>query len=277
MPQETLEARVKTGPLAEIFPLFDTSTLRHADEAMAFREQHPDKKNVPLWTANFSMYRKEADESFLYFTRREHNLFFRALENEATRLPTITQLLSGNYIPPKDGIDEVVAAANEGKALKIKISDLQLQKHNPNDEYGFFDIELDNLDALNPTQKSFVQAIYGNSRPGTRVYVLTSDYVTNTLKRKEESAIARASRLGWAGIGSGFCAGGWVVGSADGGLLGVLKDAPKAPQKVEDSPLPTKELMPYNSGYGMLAELVPPALHNRLTDVLAKIGYTPKA
>ena len=237
MPQETLEARVKTGPLAEIFPLFDPSTLHHADEAMAFREQHPGEKNVPIWTANFPMYTKEADEGFLYFTRREHNLFFRALENEATRLPAINQLLSGNYIPPKDGIDEVVAAANEGKALKIKISDLQLQKHNPNDEYGFFDIEPDNLDALNPTQKSFVQAIYGNSRSGTRVYVLTSDYVTNTLRRKEKSAIVRASRLYRADVGSWFSAVGRGVGDAYLGLLGVLKNAPKAPQKVEDSPI----------------------------------------
>ena len=225
MPQKTLEARVKTGPLAEIFPLFDPSTLYHADEAMVFREQHKDKENVTLLTANFSMYRKEAEEGFLYFTRREHNLLFRALENEETRLTAINQLLSGNYIPPKKGIDEVVAAAKNEEALRIKISDLKLKKHDPNDAYGFFDIDPDNLDALNPTQKSFVQAIYGSSRPGIKVYVLTSDYVTNTLRGREDSAIARASTLSGADFGSRLDADGGLVGLAYSGLLGVLKNA----------------------------------------------------
>ena len=228
MPQGTLEAKleVRRGALAQTFPLFDPSTLQEANGIMARREPMPEIRNEWLWTADFSMYRVEGGEAFLYFAPREHNLIFRDVDNATTQLST-----NGNYIPPKEGIDEVVAAAAAGKALKVKISDLQLQKHNPNDHYGFFDVNPDDTGSLNPSQRLLVQAIYGASKPGNRVYVLDSEYVKNTLRGKEESAIARASWLDGAFNGSWFSAVGRYVGDANLGLLGVLKEAPKAPQK----------------------------------------------
>ena len=204
-------------------------TEQHAREAMLLRESKPELLNKWIWTADFSMYRKEGEESFLYFASGEHNLIFRDITNATRQLTT-----TGNYIPPKKGIDDVVSSAAAGKTLKLKILDLELVKDNPSDDYGHFDVDPDNLDALNPAQRSFVQTIYGNSRAGNRVYVLTSDYVKNTLKGKEDSAIARASGLGGADFGSWFLADGRNVDGADFGLLGVLKEAPKAPpQKIE--------------------------------------------
>ena len=203
-------------------------TEQHAREAMLLRESKPELLNKWIWTADFSMYRKEGEESFLYFASGEHNLIFRDITNATRQLTT-----TGNYIPPKKGIDDVVSSAAAGKTLKLKILDLELVKDNPSDDYGHFDVDPDNLDALNPAQRSFVQTIYGNSRAGNRVYVLTSDYVKNTLKGKEDSAIARASRLGGAGSGSRFSADDRGVGFADCGLFGVLKEAPKAPAKIE--------------------------------------------
>ena len=229
MPQETLEARLEVGrgPLAEIFPQFEPSTLQEANEIMALRKSMPEIKSEWLWTADFSMYRVEGEDTFLYFAPKEYNLIFRDIKNATSQL-----LKTDNYFPSKEGINEVVAAANSGKAIKIKISDLQLVKDN--DEYGHFDVDPDNLDSLNDAQRSFVKTVYGNSKPGNRVYVLTSDYVKEQLKGKEDSAIARASGLGGADDGSRFDARDSVVGFAGYGLLGVLKEAPKAPQKIED-------------------------------------------
>ena len=223
--ESKLNFEVRRGPLAQTFPLFEPDTLRHAHEAMALRHSMPNLENEVLWTADFSMYRSEGGEAFVYFAPREHNLIFRDIKNAAGQL-----LETGNYIPPKEGINEVVAAA-AGKALKTKISDLELIKDN--EEYGHFDVDPDNLDSLNAAQRQLVQAIYGNSRPGNRVYILNSEYVNKKLEGKEDSAIARASGLGRAGGGSWLDAGGWCVG--DVGLLGVLK-APKAPQKIGEVP-----------------------------------------
>ncbi len=227
MAQETLEAKltVRRGRLKDIVPLFDPGTLQEAKEIMALRESMPGIKDKWLWTADFPMYTVEKGEAFLYFAPKEYNLIFRDIENATAQLRK-----TGNYTPAPEGINEVAAAAAAGKALKIKISDLKLQKHNQNDEFGYFDVDPDNTDSLNPSQKLLVQAIYGTSRPGDGVYVLDSEYVKEALKGKEGSAIARASRLDGAYYGSRFDADDRKVGTPLS-LLGVLKEAPKAPQK----------------------------------------------
>ena len=209
MQQDTLEAKLefKPGKLADIAPLFVPGTIQEANEIMALRDSMPQIRNEFLWTADFPMYRIEDGEAFLYFAGKEHNLVLRDVENAAAQL-----ISTGNYIPPKEGIDEVVATAAAGKALKIKISSLNLQKHSPNDEYGFFDVNPDNLDLLNEDQRKLVNAIYGTSKPGNMVYILDSEYVKHALKGKEESAIARASGLGGADYGSRFYAGDRDVG-----------------------------------------------------------------
>ena len=277
MPQATLENRLTNvgyapGPLLDAHSRIVSGTELEAHEIMELRESKPELRNLWTWTNNFSMYRVEQDETskeseaFLYFTGREHNLGFRDIQNFTSQL-----LKTNNYIPSREGIQEVVDAVSTREALRIKIPDLQLI-HNPGDEFGYFKTK-----NMNDAQRHFTEAIYGKgAKPGDRVYVLKSDYVKKQLKGKEDSAIARASGLSWAVSGSRFYADDGDVGYANYGLLGVLKEAPKAPAKIEDSALPVKELMPYDNGYRMLAELVPPALHNRLTEVLAKIGYTPK-
>ncbi len=221
MSPETLEARlgVRKGPLADILPLFDLGTLKEAHGIMDSRRSMPEIRAESLWAADFPMYRVEDGEAFLYFAPRENNLIFRDVENATNQLLDPGKY---NYFPPQEGINEVVAAAAAGKALKIKISDLQLQ--NQDSEHGFFDVNPDDLDLLNKPQRQLVNAIYGTSRTGTRVYVLNSEYVKETLKGREGSAIARVSGLGGADVGPGplFTACGRGVGDSVG-LLGVLK------------------------------------------------------
>ena len=234
MPQETLENRLTnaeyvSGPLLNAHSRVVPGTELESHEIKALRKLKPELRNLGAWTNNFSMYRVEHDNAlgendvFLYFTGREHNLGFRYIQNFTSQLLES----SHNYVP-KEGIQEVVDAAGRGEVLRIRISDLQLI-HNPGDDFGYFETK-----NMNDVQRRFTEAIYGREeKPGDRVYVLTSDYVKKQLKGKEDSAIARASRLGGAGSGSRFSADDRGVGFADCGLFGGLKEAPKAPAKIE--------------------------------------------
>ena len=230
---QTLERKleVKIGQLAEIFPLFDDSTLQHALDINTARRTDASLRNQWFWTADFPMYRVEDGEAVLYFAPREHNLIFRDIQNATSQL-----LGSQNYVPPKEGIEEVVAASKTRVVLKVNLSNLRL-KGNEN-EWRYFEVDTNNLDSLNPDERAFAEIVYGQDNVGkTRIYVLNPDYVKTQLKGKEDSAIARASRLGRFVIGSSFNADGRFVDVAVNGLRGVLKESAEgAAPKVEIDP-----------------------------------------
>lgn len=232
MPEpQTLERKleVKTGPLANVFPLFDPSTIQHAYEIMTDRSTDASLRNQWFWTADFPMYRVEGGEAVLYFAPREHNLIFRDIQNATSQL-----LRANNYIPKKEGIDEVVAASNTEAVLKVNLSNLRLQGNDG--EWRYFEVDTGNLNSLNSDERAFAERVYRQNNIGkTRIYVLNPDYVKNQLKGKEDSAIARASWLDWFDDGSRFIAYGRDVGGADDGLRGVLKESAEgAAPKIND-------------------------------------------
>ncbi len=249
MPEaQTLERKleVRTGPLAEIFPLFDASTIQHAHEIMTDRRTDPSLRNEWCRTADFPMYKVEDTEAVLYFAPREHNLIFRDIRNATSQL-----LQSQNYVPTKEGIEEVVAASETGAVLKVKLSDLRLQGND--NEWRYFEIDTSNPNSLNVAERAFAERVYGQGNEfaenmrtlneyginKTKIFVLTPDYVKRKLKGKEDSAIARASGLVGFDGSSGFDAVSWCVGDALYGLRGVLKESAEggAPEKIEEKPV----------------------------------------
>lgn len=224
MPEaQTLERKldVESGALADVFPLFDSSTLQHANEIMTARRTDASLRNRRFWTADFPMYGIEDGEAVLYFAPREHNLIFRDIQNATSQL---LLLRSQNYVPPKEGIEEVVAASKTGVVLKVNLSNLRLKGIGT--EWKYFEVDTNNLDSLNPDERKFADRIYGQNNVGkTRIYVLNPDYVKKQLKGKEESAIGRASSLGWADAGSWFNADDRNVDYVVCGLRGVLKES----------------------------------------------------
>ena len=246
MSSSTLETtlEVKRGPLADIFPLFDASTIQHAHEIMNARRTDHSLRNQWLWTADFPMYRAENGEAVLYFAPRENNLIFRNVQDATSQL-----LSTQNYVPTREGIDEVVAAANSDRALRVKLSDLRLQGND--NEWRYFEINTSNPSSLNPTERAFAERVYGqceeftenmrmlqeDGKTSTRIYVLNPDYVKS--KVKGDSAIARASRLGRFDYDSVFYAEVGLVGGRYDGLRGVLKKSAEgaAPRKIEESPV----------------------------------------
>lgn len=268
MPEtQTLERKleVRTGPLAEIFPLFDASTIQHAHEIMTDRRTDPSLRNKWFRTADFPMYKVEGTEAVLYFAPREHNLIFRDIRNATSQL-----LQSQNYVPTKEGIEEVVAASEKGAVLKVKLSDLRLQGND--NEWRYFEIDTSNPNSLNVAKKAFAERVYGQGNEfaenmrtlneyginKTRIFVLTPDYVKRKLKGKEDSAIARVSRLVWFGGGSGFDAVGRDVDDADGGLRGVLKESAEgaALEKIEEKSVArtNQGQMPYTDALNLVEQ-----------------------
>ncbi len=230
MTSATLEKmlEVKTGPLAQIYPLFEPDSLQHAHEIMTARRTDSSLQNRWFWTADFPMYSVEDGEEVLYFAGRDHNLMFRDIQNATSQL-----LRSQNYVPPKEGIGEVVAASKTGTVLRVKLSDLKLEREN--DEWGYFKIDTSNPDSLNLTQRAFAERVYGQGaefaenmqmlqkagKEATRIYVLNPDYVKSEVKG--DGAIARASWLGRFGGSLRFFAGGRGVDDPYCSLRGVLR------------------------------------------------------
>lgn len=237
MAQATLEtiADIKyiPGPLQTAHSRVVPGTELHAHEVITLRKSKPNIRNLVVGTADLSMYRVEHDEAsqgneaFFYFAKSPHNLIFRDIKNAIKQL-----IQTGNYIPPKDGIEEVVAAAKTGQALRIKIEDLRLLKGNPDAEEGFFDIypySPNHTKSLSIAQRQLVESVYGKdiksvSGSPLRVWVLDSPTVKKQLKGKEDMAVVRPSRLGRDDFGSWFFACDNYVELADIGLLGVLKE-----------------------------------------------------
>lgn len=238
----TLERKldVKTGVLVDVFPLFDDSTIQHAHELMTARRTDASLRNLWFWTADFPMYRVEDKEAVLYFAAREQNLIFRDIQNATSQF-----LTNQNYVPTKEGIDEVVEASNRGAVLKVKLSDLRLQGNDK--EWKYFEVDTWNPASLLPAERTFAERVYGQGDEfaknmqmlrevgmnTTRVYVLSPDYVKS--KVRGNGAIARASRLGGFDGVSRFDADGRGVDNSNNGLRGVLKESAEGAAKIHDN------------------------------------------
>ena len=216
------------GPLLTAHSRVVPGTELHAHDVMALRESKPEFQNLWAWTADFPMYSLDAGQEAVFsLATGEHHLGFRDIDNYINEL--LSNETGHNYfIRSREGIDEVL---NSQSTVSVKILDLRLKKDNPSDIWGYFETKNMKTDA----QRKVAERVYGKGKAmGERVYVLTQDYVKEKLKDEKDSAIARASRLVWFDYDSRFVADDGYVVVADYGLLGVLEEAPKAPQKLVD-------------------------------------------
>ncbi len=260
--KETLETRV--GPLARVYPQFKPETLQQADERNVERVTNPEIRDLYGWTANVAVYRLEKnpdsgqDEAFLYFGGRDA---FIAVIGKNLANATSQLIRKGDYTPTKQevDIDAVVKSA-----LRIRISDLELQGNN--EEYGYFEIDTSDVkgEKLNAAQKTFAERVYGSLEEKTdevtkekytdfgrtmnmlrtseleinttRIYALKSGYVADNVNDKTP-VIARACWLFDINYESHFYAVSRDVDSYLGSLRGVRVaggDAPKAPQETAE-------------------------------------------
>ena len=246
------ELATKQGKLAELLPLFDPDSIQHADEITTARRTDKSLRKMWFWTGDGSIYSVKDGEAYLSLTRRQHNPVFNNIE-EAAR-----QLLSEdhNYRPPQKDVETALEAED---TLTVKISDLELKKLD--EEFGYFEIDTENYDSLNPAQRAVAERAYGSGkefednmkllREGqinkTRVYVLNQNYVLDNVEEGE--AVSRACWLGYFINDSGFGADGRDVGGSLGCLRGVLNKVAEgdAPKKLVS--LPEDELQNFVTKY----------------------------
>ena len=175
-------------------------TWQTSAEITTERRTNTDLRRQWFWVANFALYRVEDGEAVLYFGGREANVIFDNIEEATSQL-----IKTGNYVPKKEGIDAVVASVKSGSTLRVKLSELKLNR--VNDEFSYFEIDTSRYDELNAAQRLFAERVYG---PGndfvenmgmlakapigkTRIYVLNPDYVES--KVVGDGAVARACWL----------------------------------------------------------------------------------
>jgi len=194
MKSESLENRI--GRLAELVPKFRKNSWRTSAELTTERRTNKELTNQWFWTANFALYRIEDKEAILYFGGRKNNPIFKNIDETAKQL-----ISEQNYTPSQED-----AASAIKSSLRIKLSDLNLLKHD--DEFSYFEIDTANYESsLNAAQRGFAEAVYGKAKDfkanmkmlsnagiaKTRIYVLNPEYVKQKTKKNE--AIARACWL----------------------------------------------------------------------------------
>jgi hypothetical protein len=227
-----LEKVVKQGRLADIFPLFDRSTIQHAYEIQKDRAVNQDLR-VGFWTADFPMYVMDGKEAVLYMGRNKDNLVFDNI-TEATK-----QLREKNnyFINDRKNIDSVI---NSDTTLKVVLSDLKLK--GDDSEWKYFEINTasktddkkNNYDSLNSAQRALAERVHGKGQAFvktmemlndagitiTKVYILNPEYVKKNVL--ENGAIARGGFLDSFVSNSNFLALYRYVDSNFGRLRGVL-------------------------------------------------------
>jgi len=235
------------GPLDEVLPFFKPDTIQHAAEITNQRRTHDDESvreeliNNWFWTADSLLYRFEDGEAVLYLGDRTTNLIFENIGKAADQLKT-----NGNYFPSSEDIKRVLDSEKKGNALRIRLSELGLERYD--NEYSYLEINPLNYNRLTKPQKEFAERIYGQGDDfkenmkmlydveigknirRTRIHVLNPDYVKRNVREdsagkvtKENSAIARACWLYSLYLDSDFIAIGRYLTNYNG-LRGVLKN-----------------------------------------------------
>lgn len=196
-----LELIIAKGNLKDALAQIDPATVLHSAELMNERRTN-EKLRWGFWTADFPLYTVEKGEAVLYLGNRDNNLVFKNIDEAFIQLRT-----AGNYKPKPEDAEKVKKVIKAKSTLRVVLSELELIVSSA--EWGYFEIDTEKYDRLNPAQILVTERVYGSGtdlvknikmlreedeRAGraTRIYFLTHDYVK---KHAEESPIARVCLL----------------------------------------------------------------------------------
>jgi len=220
--QESLETLV--GPLAKTVPQLKLETIQTACQITNERRTNTELRSKWFYTADTSLYRMEDGGVFLYFG---NDIVNPVLKNVGVASKELINNI--NYFPKKEDVEAVVNAED---TLKVNLADLRLK--GTGNEWLYLEIETDNYDKLNETERAFAERVYcqggdfvknmamlnNTSITTTRIYVLNPEYVKEKAKGQ---AVARASWLSYFGYDSSFGAIDSLV-DLHSGLRGVPKN-----------------------------------------------------
>lgn len=190
-----------TSSLAEGYKQLKPGTFRTSAELTTARRTNEDLRDRWFYSANFSMYEIEDGEAVFYFGGREKNPILDNIDEACEQL-----IKKGNYQVRARDRKAVLDSVDSGQTLRFVLSELALKEDTFNSEFDFFEIDTEDCDRLNPSQRALAEGIYdrgdafvenmkmfkdaGISK--TRVYVLNPDYVNRHMGNDE---VARASGI----------------------------------------------------------------------------------
>jgi len=217
-----------TDSLANGYKELEPDSFRTSAELTTERRTNQELRGRWLYTANFGMYAVEDGEAVLYFGGRKANPILSNIDEACNQL-----IKTSNYKVTSAEKSAVADSVKSGHTLRIKLSELDLLKQD--NEFSFFEIDTNNYDSLNKSQRALAEAVYGSGQDfienmemlkrlprrisKTRIYVLNEDYVKEHAK---DGAVARATWLDDFGGSSDFDA--YMCGVDDhNALRGVSK------------------------------------------------------
>jgi len=238
----SLEKVTKQGRLAEIFPLFDRSTIQHSDEIQVDRslDISSNGNNAVLpkqyfWTADFPMYAMDGRKTILYMGRNKDNLIFNDIIEATKQLQE-----KNNYFI--NNTKDIASVIDSDTTLRFALSDLRLK--GDNSEWKHFEINTEKYDKLNDVQRKFAERVHGKGQVFintmemlnnadiniTNIYVLNPEYVKANIPKN--GALARGSFLddffNYSSFGAYY---GYVV-NLSGRLRGVLSSSGAGAPKI---------------------------------------------
>jgi hypothetical protein len=248
---QTLDSKVtKIGRLADIFPLFEKSTISTSAQLMNEKRTDVKLRNKWHYTANAAVYTNEKRNAVLYFVEGADNPIYNNISESTKQL-----IEKQNYEVKNSDLESIVSSK---QTLKVELSKLKLQ--GTDDEWRYFEIDTSKYDkTLNKTQRAFAEKVYGKGRDfrtnmkmlsqanisKTKIYVLNPEYVLK--KVQEGKAVARACWLNGFDLNSDFYAYDRSVGGNINALRGVLKKTAEGGAKNLDAEQAINYLLDHKS------------------------------
>lgn len=242
--QDLEEMVIVREPLDKAYEQLDSNTINTGTQISADRIKNRELRNKWFYTANLGLATKRNGKLYLGIGgRAAFNVVFEYDTEKACR-----ELINTGYInlSPQQ-INAILKLERLGEVIFVDPRELQLQGNEAG--YRSFPIRTARYDKdVTLARQPFVHAGFGsgvmlgnvmdsmrtdeNYRISeTGVYTMNPEHVAENVL--DNGIVARASGLGGFDGDSRFVADGRVVDGANDGLRGVLKKAPKAPQKLE--------------------------------------------
>ena len=171
-------------------------TFQHVDQLTAERRTNTDLRRQCFYTADGNLYTVQRGKILWAITREPQNLVLQHIDEAYKQLVN-----QENYFPDTN---EAKSSLEHSSTIVVELEGLELVKEN--NEYSNF---VFNPKKLNSQQRKAAQRIYGPDEDNFEqnmemfakigitpcIYVLTSDYVQETLKRNGKKFLGRASWL----------------------------------------------------------------------------------
>src|SRR3989344_2584664 len=147
------ELETITNNLAEGYKQLEPASFMTSAELTTARRTNEELRNRWFCTANFSVYAIEEGKEILYFGGREANPILGNIDEACQQL-----ISNKNYRVNTAEMEAIKEAEKSGLVLRLEMAKLGLKESN--DEFSYLEIDTENPDKLNPSQRDLAEVAY---------------------------------------------------------------------------------------------------------------------